>query len=220
MDAIECIKTRMSIRKFRPEPVPKEVLQSIIETAMQSPSYKNSQPWEVVVISGEKKEELSRHLIGLLEKGEPARPDIPEPVAWPPYIEKRISGHMMARAETLGIDLTDPTTLKRAKMANFRFYGAPHGMFLYQDAILSLWSIHDMGMFSQSLLLSSHAHGLGAVPQAFLTDYPAEVKTFLGIPTGKRLILGISIGYPDMQDRANTYRSKRVPIDEILRWVE
>lgn len=45
MDAIECIKTRMSIRSFKPEPVPKEPLQEIIEIARWSPSYKNTQPW-------------------------------------------------------------------------------------------------------------------------------------------------------------------------------
>lgn len=55
MEAIECIKTRMSIRKFRHCPVPKNILTEIINTAQWSPSYKNSQPWEVVIVSGEKK---------------------------------------------------------------------------------------------------------------------------------------------------------------------
>lgn len=74
MDAIECIRTRMSIRKFRPEPVPREILTGLVNTAKWSPSYKNSQPWEAVIISGANKEELSKMLVGLLEKGERTLP--------------------------------------------------------------------------------------------------------------------------------------------------
>ena len=70
MDALECIRTRKSIRAFKPEPVPKEVLTEVIATAGRSPSYKNSQPWEVAVLSGAKKEALSAHVIELFESGE------------------------------------------------------------------------------------------------------------------------------------------------------
>ena len=69
MEAIECIKTRMSIRKFRHGPVPKNILTEIINTAQRSPSYKNSQPWEVVIVSGEKKRSYPVFLSGFLKKG-------------------------------------------------------------------------------------------------------------------------------------------------------
>ena len=79
MDAIECIKTRMSIRKFKPDPVPVGTLMKVIDTAKWSPSYKNSQPWEIVIVSGRKKEELTNLLIGLLEQNEKPCSDLPEP---------------------------------------------------------------------------------------------------------------------------------------------
>lgn len=220
MDALECIRTRMSIRRFKPDPVPGELLMSIIETAMRSPSYKNSQPWEVVIVSGKKKEGLTELLLNLLERDEQPEPDLPEPRTWPDNIERRIKDHLLKRSTFLGIDITSPEAQKKAKRANFRFYGAPHGIFLYQDSSLTEWSILDMGMFAQTLMLAAHACGLGTVPQAFLTDYSREVKRFLGIPDSKRLILGISIGYPDLEDRANSYRSDRVKLDEIMKWVE
>jgi len=218
MDAIECIKTRMSIRKFMPDPVPEDIIRSIIDTAKWSPSYKNSQPWEVVVVSGVKKDELSNLLISMLEKGEKPAPDIPEPIYWPEQVEARIAGHMKKRSEHFGIDLNDPEVFKRAKIANFRFYGAPHGLFLFQDASLPLWSLFDIGLFAQSLMLSAHAHGIGTVPQAFLIDYSAKIKDFFGITDSKRLVLGISIGYPDMTGRANSYRSTRIETDEIVKY--
>ena len=77
-----------------------------------------------------------------------------------------------------------------------------------------------MGMFAQALMLAAHAKGLGTVPQAFLTDYAGEVKKFLGLPDSKRLVLGISIGYPQSGDRANSYRTERIEPYEMVRWVE
>ena len=217
MDAIKCIRTRMSIRKFKADPVPSEVLMDIIDTAQWSPSYKNSQPWEVVIVSGEKKETLSKLLADLLEKNTTPCPDIPEPLSWPPAIEQRISELMKKRGELLGINLNDPEVKRKSKIANFQFYGAPHGIFLFQDSSLTPWSIFDMGLFAQSLMLASHAYGLGTVPQAFLTDYAQQIKKYLGIPESKRLILGISIGYPDLESPINKFRPDRVKRDEFVR---
>ncbi|MDI6745048.1 MAG: nitroreductase [Thermodesulfovibrionales bacterium] len=220
MEAIECIKTRMSIRKFKPDLVPNSVLTEIINTAQWSPSYKNSQPWEVVIVSGKKKEELSGILIRLLKEGEAPQPDMPEALSWPPDIAERINETMKKRGALLGVDLNSPEIKKKSKAANFRFYGAPHGIFLFHDSSLNEWSIFDAGLFAQSLMLAAHAHGIGTVPQAFLTDYSFEVKQFLGIQESKRLVLGISIGYPDTENPINTYRTTRVETDKILRWIE
>jgi nitroreductase len=220
MDAVECIKTRMSIRKFKPEPVPKEILMSVFDIAKWSPSYKNTQPWEAVIVSGAKKDELSKQLVEVFEKGEKPKPDIPEPESWPSHIDMRIQGLFRKRSEKFGIDFSDPEVGRRSKIANFRFYGAPHGIFLFQDASLPLWSLFDIGLFAQSLMLAAHANGLGTVPQAFLTDYAHVVKEFLGIPQSKRLVLGISIGYPDLADKANSFRTDRVDVNEIVKWIE
>ena len=52
---LELVKTRRSIRRFKPEPVPDEYINRIIEAARWAPSGFNSQPWEFVVV---KKPEL------------------------------------------------------------------------------------------------------------------------------------------------------------------
>lgn len=199
--------------------VPAKKLFSVIETARWSPSYKNSQPWEVVVVSGSRKEELTKMLTGLLESGEPPCPDIPEPLSWPPEIDARIADLMKKRSELTGMDLTSPEIRRKSKLANFAFYRAPHGIFISQDGALNAWSILDLGMFCQSLMLAAHASGLGTVPQAFLTDYSRQTKEFLGIPAGKRLCLGMSIGYPDMASPANQFRTDRVETETILRMI-
>lgn len=217
MDAIECIKTRMSIRKFKPDQVPADLLLKVIDIAKWSPSYKNSQPWEVVVVSGAKKEALTTMLIDLLEKGVEPQPDLPTPLSWPPVIGARIDALMKKRSEETGKDLNDPEVRRKSKIANFRFYGAPHGMLLFQDASLTAWSIFDMGLFAQNIMLAAHAHGLGTVPQAFLTDYAGEVKKFLDIPETKRMVLGISIGYPDLESPVNSFRTDRVETSHLVK---
>jgi len=217
MDAIECITTRMSVRRFRPDPVPADLLIKVLETAQRSPSYKNSQPWEAVIVSGRKKEELTAMLTDLFEKGVPACPDIPEPESWPAAEQARIADLFKKRAEQTGIDLNSPDVRRKSKLANFGFYCAPHGIFIFQDSALNDWSLLDIGMFCQTLMLAAHAFGLGTVPQAFLTDYSRQTKEFLEIPVSKRLVLGISIGYPDMTSKANSFRTDRVDVGEIVR---
>jgi nitroreductase len=220
MDTIECIKTRRSIRQFKSEPVPKEVLLEIINVAKWSPSYKNSQPWESVILSGAKKEALTKMLIELLEQGTEPCPDLPEPTSWPAVEAARIDRLLRRRAEASGKALNDPEALKQSRKSNFGFYGAPHAIYLFQDASLPPWSLFDLGLFAQSLMLAANAKGLGTVPQAFATDYAKDIKKFLSIPETKRLVIGVSIGYADMDSPRNALRSDRAETDEFVKWIE
>lgn len=220
MDAIECIQSRRSIRKFTTDSVPQEDLKELIEIAQWSPSYKNTQPWELAVISGAKKEALSKVLVELLEKNATPTPDLAAPLSWPDAEQERIDYLMNKRKELTGLDLTAPEMVVKAKKANFNFYYAPHAIYLFQDASLSEWSIFDMGLFAQSLMLAANAKGLATVPQAFATDYAKEVKECLGIPASKRLILGLSVGYPDMKSPVNAYRTERSNCDSICQFME
>jgi len=220
MDALECIRTRRSIRAFLDRPVERQVLEEVLEAARWAPSYKNSQPWEVVVLTGARKEALTAMLLDLFEKGAPPTPDLPEPGAWPAAEQARIDRLYRTRAERFGVDLTDPEVIRKAKRANFAFYNAPVAVYLFQEGTLSLWSLFDLGLFAQSFMLAAHAKGLGTVPQAFATDYAAETKEFLGIPAGKRLVLGLSVGYPDSESAANSVRTERDPVEAFSRWLE
>ena len=120
----------------------------------------------------------------------------------------------------LGLDLNSPEIKKNPRRPIFVF--TAHRMESSFSMIhLSTNGPYLMpGFFAQSLMLAAHAHGIGTVPQGFLIDYSSEIKQFLGIPESKRLVLGISIGYPDMENVINTYRTTRVETEKILRWVE
>lgn len=220
MDTLDCITSRQSIRGFKPDPVPRELLLKIIEIARFSPSYKNTQPWEVIIVSGEKKLALSKMLLELLEKDTLPCPDLIEPESWPQRQQARINQLYEKRGKATGLDLTDPAIIRKSKMANFRFYNAPHALYFYQDAALSDWSLVDIGMFIQSVMLAARSLGLGSVPQAFAVDYAEQVKTFLSLADNKRLIVGMSLGYADMDLPVNQLRTDRADTDELIQWIE
>lgn len=61
MDAIQCLKTRRSVRKFKPDKIPRKTLMEILDCARHAPSSMNSQPWQFIVVTSEKqKQELSK----------------------------------------------------------------------------------------------------------------------------------------------------------------
>jgi hypothetical protein len=57
------IRGRRSVRAFLPTPIPKETILEILDVAARAPSGTNTQPWQVTIVTGEKKEALSRELI-------------------------------------------------------------------------------------------------------------------------------------------------------------
>jgi nitroreductase len=75
-----------------------------------------------------------------------------------------------------------------------------------------------MGLFTQTLALAALAQGLGTCLQASLTHYPDAVRDFLGVLKSKKLMLGISLGYPDPEAKLNSYQSSRVSVDEFVKW--
>jgi len=50
MDVFEVIRTRRSVRKYRPEPIPDEKMNMILEVARLAPSAGNRQPWRFVLV--------------------------------------------------------------------------------------------------------------------------------------------------------------------------
>jgi len=218
MELLEGIETRRSFRAFKSTPITKEILERILKAASKSPSYTDTQPWEVVVISGKRKEELSRILCDLVKSDITPNPDIPLSKNWPPELNRRAKEHGMKRFKAIGVERANEQQRKALSLLNFEFYGAPCVLFLFMDSELGSWSVFDMGLFAQTLILAAHSFGVGSCLQASLARDPDAVREFLGIPRTKKLVLGISIGYPDLEARINTYQSERVGLDDFVRW--
>ena len=77
MELFEAMETRSSRRAFLPRPVEKTVLERLIAASNRSPSYQNTQPWELFVATGEKKDAVAARMRDSVVKGAPMEPHIP-----------------------------------------------------------------------------------------------------------------------------------------------
>ncbi len=218
MELLKGIETRRSCRAFKSNPFPEETLRRVLEAASRSPSFSNTQPWEVAVVSGQKKDELARILYDLAKSDTTPNPGIPLPKTWPLELERRSKEHGARRFKALGIEREDEQQRKELRLRNLEFYGAPCSLFLFMDSTFTSWSIFDMGLFAQSILLAAYSYGVGSCLQAVLAHYPDAVRDFLGIPKTKQLVIGISMGYPDVEARINTYQSTRISLNDFVQW--
>lgn len=218
MELLQGIETRNSVRGFKSTPVPEATIRKILTAASRSPSYKNTQPWEVAVVTGRKRDELSKMLLELASSHVPSNSDISTPTSWPAELDRRARDHGARRFRALGIERDDAEGREELRLRNFRFYGAPCALFLFMDSTLGAWSILDMGLFTQSLALAAHGEGLGTCLHASLANYPDAVRNFFGFPKTKKLIIGVTLGYPDPSDKLNSYRSTRTGVDDFVSW--
>ena len=137
MDLLEGISTRRSIRGFKPTPIPEETLKKILDSASRSPSYTNTQPWEVAVVTGKKRDELSQRLYDLGNAGAKPNPDMTPVQGWPSEMERRSMEHAARRAETVGVKREDKAGRKEMTLANFKFYKRPA---LFSSSWTAAWA--------------------------------------------------------------------------------
>lgn len=220
MDFFQALEGRSSMRAFLPKQVDKALLEKILKAAGHSPSYKNTQPWEVFVIMGKKKEELCAELSKVAEEDQPKRADFPLPASWPEALEKRLTTHRLRRFEALGIDPNDQVKIRAGYLRNFQFFDAPCCVFVGLDKTLTSWSMFDLGLFVHGFLMALYAEGLGGCPQAMVTVYPDIIRKHLGISDNTKIAIGISLGYPDNNAAANIYISQRMDVKEFVRWYD
>jgi nitroreductase len=218
MDVIEAINKRRSIRAFKPDPVPQEILREIIQLAQRAPSWANTQPWEFAIVTGSKLKQIQD---GFLAKGlVPSNAD----VARPPEIFEPYSSRIRALPP---INRPPPTKeqMESRRTQNFRHYGAPAVIyllvgrsFLYQTKGINVWAIYDCGSAVQNLMLVATSYGLGTIALAQAVVYCDVVRKVLEIPESRLIALGIAIGYPDWDNPANQNLSGREPLDNIAKW--
>lgn len=217
MDILEAIRSRRSVRAFKPAPVPKETLREVLETALWAPSWANTQPWEFAVVGGLAAKEIKARLLEKLWAEEEHRSDIPHPTFSGVYQERRRELGM-AIHQTLGIRRDDREGRRWWDRQMVKFFGAPNGIIFYMDGGLGHYSMLDIGALMQTVMLAAQAHGLGCCPEAAMVRHPEVLREILGIPESKKIVCGMAIGYPDADSPISSHRSHRVPLEEVSTW--
>jgi nitroreductase len=223
MEIVEAIYHRKSIRAFKPNPVPQEILKEIMELALRAPSWANTQPWEFAVVSGIKLEEIRQAFVERAE--ESPDPDIPRPREFPePYdTRRRVLGRRVL--ELKGISREDKEKRRWWQLQGLRLFEAPCVVYIYIDRSfylqgdgLNIWPIFDCGLVAENIMLLATKYGLGTIAQIQAVGHPGVLRKVLGIPDSKLIVLGIAIGYPDWDDPVNQLRSERESLDNISTW--
>ncbi|TGL65580.1 nitroreductase [Leptospira jelokensis] len=213
----EAIETRHSIREYEQTPIPEEVLQRIFAKALRSPSWKNSQPWKVHILSGEKRKELAESLTNAAKTSNPI-PETNWPESYPSDAKKRMFDLGMKIYGVAGIDRKDKEARDQFMLRNFSFFGAPTAVFITSKFDLNFFVGIDLGCFLQSVLLLAREEGLGTFPQAALGAFPDVVRNALNLPKEEKVIMGLSIGYPKANSELNRYHTPREGADDLIRF--
>jgi nitroreductase len=221
MDVIEAVNKRKSVRGYKPDPVPKQVLEQILGLASRAPSAMNTQPWEFTLLTGEVLEDVRRSNVDLLRSGVPPNPEHVV-TSWPKesiYRQRQVD---LAKQLFQLMDIPREDKEKRAKWLErgFRYFDAPAAIILSTDRCLSeSGPLLDIGAVIQTICLTALHFGLGTCIEDQGTMYPDVLRKHGHIPESKRIIAAVAIGYPDWDFPANKLESKREPIRNVTTWL-
>ncbi|WP_318375983.1 nitroreductase [Enterobacter sp.] len=213
----DVVRERHSVRHFLPQPVPDAILRAVLEDAQRAPSNCNTQPWQTHIVSGAKRDALSKAILAADDAGQ-LTPDFSFDTGdFPGIYRERSKEQGAAYYQAIGVKREDYDQRRHASRRNLEFFGAPHVALLFMPQVGDNVRVAgDIGMYAQTLLLSLTAHGLGGIPQTMLGFYADTIRETLSIDPAMKLLFGISLGYPDRDHPANQYRIQKAPLGESV----
>ena len=227
MEIIEALRNRRSIRSFKPDPVPRKVLEELLDVCRWSPSGSNMQTWEFAILGGKVLEEVKARLARELETGWDSthlrqlntNPDVPEPV-WPEvYMKRRLALRERIDSHQFPLGTTGLSEKRTAyHLYGGRFYGAPNAIVLYTERSICPKALLDTGLMAQTIALAALSYGLGTCLMSMPTYWPDILRELLGIPKSKLIAMSIAIGYPDTGALVNSFERSREPLAAFAHW--
>ena len=216
----ELLSERYSCRAFLPQPVPRPVIERILTAAQRTASWCNSQPWQILIASGEAKERFRKAIYAEASSGAPENGDFSFPREYlGVYLERRReSGFQLYN--TLGIVRGDKAAYAKQMLENYNFFGAPHVAIIHSTEALGIYGAIDCGAYVGNFMLAAQALGLGTIPQAALARHSGLIHKQFGLGDDRRVVCGISFGFPDRDHRINSYRTSRASIPDAAMFVD
>jgi len=212
---------RRSIRGYKPEPVPKQVIREVIELAMRAPSSLNTQPWNFYVVAGEVLDRIragntERNLAGVPHsrefrtQGEYAGAHRDRQVE----IAKQLFGAM-------GIERDNKEKRLDWVMRGFRQFDAPVSIVVTYDRAIHGSDIgpFDCGAVTNALVNAAWSRGLGCVINSQGIMQSPVVREHAGIADDQVIMICVAMGYPDDSFPANAVVSNRKSVDEAAVFV-
>jgi nitroreductase len=214
------ITTRRSVRRFRPDAVPREVVEDLLRLAARAPSGTNVQPWRVHVLLGAARQRLVDRLQAAYDDPDHEAVHVSDydyyPSEWvSPYVERRrkVGWDLYS---LLGIAKGDKRAMHDQHRRNFAFFDAPVGLIFTVDRVFNQGSWLDYGMFLQTLMIAARARGLDTCAQAAFCRFHRLIADELDLPASQQLVCGMALGWADEEAPENTLCSERVPLTDFV----
>ena len=211
---LNIVSSRRSMRDFKPELVPRDIIESVFGGAQRAPSNCNTQPWFVHVVTGETLERLRAELPAKFAAGEIAL-DFPYDGQYEGVYKDRQYASATALYDSLGIAREQRDERNAWFMRNFSFFDAPAVAFFTLPTGFGLREACDLGMFAQTVMLGLTAHGLGSCPQTALAFLANVIRPTLGLGDNEQLMFGMSFGYPT-DTAVNEVRTERAALKDVV----
>jgi len=203
MDIVEAIRLRKSIRGFKRDPVPKEVLKEVFDIATKAPSAMDR---------------IREGSVEMLKSGATLYPGLESNPYEGVYRQRQVDLAIQI-FQLMGIAREDKEKRAEWMQRGLRFFDAPAGIIVSADSSLHQSStLIDIGALVQTICLTALSYGLGTCIHDQGTAFPDVVRKIAGIPQSKRLVMCISIGYPDWDFPANKLETKREPVENFTTW--
>lgn len=198
MDAVGAINSRRSTRKFKPDPIPDEILRQIIEAGLLAPSAKNAQPWKFVVVSADKRDEM----VSVIKSG----------------FEREKSSEQSLLHNRL-YSLSANNTLKIMSKA-------PVSIFIFNrfgktiteprstnEYVMDVTNLQSIGAAIENMILAAQAHEIGSLWICDVFFAYQDLCQFLKEDT--QMVAALSLGYK------NEFPSPRPRLDmnETVKWI-
>lgn len=217
MNVSEAVAYRRSVRGFLDKPVDIALVKDIVERAARAATGGNLQPWHIDLVHGDSMKRLKAIMAEKIaaRESEQQEYDIYPRELSSPYADRRFEvGEMLYGA--IGIAREDRKGRAIWFARNFQFFNAPVGLFLTIDRQMGPPQWGDCGMMLENICLLLCEAGLDSCPQECWAVYPKTIGAFLGTPENRILWTGMSIGYKDPDDPANSLVPTRAASSEWL----
>ncbi len=221
MEYDDVIMGRRSIRGYQQKPVPKQLIEEILELAMRAPSSMNTQPWNFTVLTGA---QLDKIRAGNTERnlaGVPHSREFRIGKAFEGQHRERQVGVAKQLFAAMGIAREDVEARQDWALRGFRQFDAPVCVIITYDRELadSDDTAFDCGAVTTALVNAAWSRGLGAVINSQGIMQSPVVREHAGIAEDQVIMKAVAIGWPDDTFPANAVVSKRKSVANAARFI-
>jgi nitroreductase len=220
MDTVKFIKNRKSVREFKPELPPRDVIMECLDAAVWAPSPGNQQSSRFIVLTGSSLAQVCQtietHYADCMEELD----KLPEPRVNPETLKQLDERNQ----ETLSMMINDlseqDVDLQKVGNGNFNFYYAPMAVLFatYPDKLHS--RMKAAGAAMENFMLAAFARGLGTCWMSAVSICQAPVKQTLKLDPDLILVDGVAVGYPVVDSPLNQFKRMRLPSEKFIDWLD